>query len=140
MITGRINSEVKAQAKEQNITVSDAIEKALTIRAKDTTTSTLILTVEKYGISLMPNNFVVGRLSDAFLNPIEGDQAKNREFFDNSTITYHPSLHQALIRLSKRLFEDKLKGACRDKPLELSELVVLVKEHNEYIVGIVKGM
>lgn len=140
MITGRISKELKDKAKEHNITVSDALEKALIVRAKDTTISTLIITVERYGVSLMPNNFVVGRLSDAFLNPIEGDQTKIREFFDTSTITYHPSLHQALIRVSKRLFEDKLKIVCKDKPLELIELSRLIKEHHAYIVGIVEGM
>jgi hypothetical protein len=137
MITGRISKELKEQAKEQNVSLSDAIEQALSTKSKDTANTTLILRVEKYGISLMANNWVVGRVSEGNENPVEGAR---KEIFDSSTQSYHPTLHQALVKLSKRLFEDKVKVACKDKPLELNELANIIKEHHAFFVDMVKGM
>lgn len=137
IVIARIESELKTKAQAQRLNISEAIEIALKDKIKDNDKITLILQVEKYGISLVPNNWVVGRISEPSQSQAEGNR---KDFFDANTQTYHATLHQALIELSKRLLEDKLKTACKDSPLELKELAKLINEHHAYFLNLVKGM
>jgi len=64
-----------------------------------------------------------------------------KEFSKSSnTNTYHSTLHGALIQLSNRLLEDKLKEVSKEKPLELKELANLIKEHHKYLEGFARSI
>lgn len=132
-----IECGLKQKAEAQNLNISEAVEQILKEKTKDTTKTTKVLEIEKYGITLISNNWVVGVLSDGSM--VEGNIASN-EYLVPNTQTYHPNLNQALIQLSKRLIEDKIKGACREKPLELKELALLIKEHHIWFVSLVRGL
>ncbi len=110
-----VEEGLKQKAEAQNLNISEAVEQVLKEKTKDPDKSTLILQVEKYGISIIPNNYVVGRLRNAPVASIEGVGTKITGIFDNGTETYHPNLHQALIQLSKRLLIDKLKKECKER-------------------------
>lgn len=126
-MTEGMNS-VGNKTKEEKIDISKGIEESETEEGKT------ILVVDKYGIRLSRNNYIVGRKNPKY-NPMKNKPSD--EFFD---VTFHPTIHQALIQLSKRIFEDKLNDACREKPLELKELVNLIKQHHEYFVSLTKGL
>lgn len=136
-LNASIEKGLKKQAKDMGLNISEAIEQTLRDKTKDIDKTVLILHVEKYGISLIPNNWVVGRLSNAYLSQAEG---VGKDFYDTGTQTYHPTLHQALIQLSRRLLEDKLRKECKDKPTELRELANLIQEHHEWFINLVKAI
>ncbi|MBU0778106.1 hypothetical protein KKF82_07595 [Patescibacteria group bacterium] len=60
--------------------------------------------------------------------------------FSKDYRTYHSNLHSALIELSNRILEDKLKEVSKEKPLELKELANLIKEHHKYLEGFARAI
>ncbi len=137
MVTARIDKTLLQKAKNLKLNISESIEEVLKNKTEDVSKSTLVLQIEKYGISLIPNNWVVGRLSNAFLSQAQG---VGKDFYDTGTQTYHSTLHQALIQLSKRLLEDKIKTSCKERPIDLNELLTLIEKHHEYFIDLVKGI
>lgn len=127
-----IDKNCKDKAKEENINISEDTEATLEEKTETEELRT-ILVVDKYGIRLTQNNYIVGKKNPKY-NPAD---KRSQEFVK---ATFHPTLHQALIQLSKRILEDKLKDACREKPSELKELANLIKEHHEYFVSLTKGL
>ena len=57
----------------------------------------------------------------------------NREEIDSYLNTYHITLSGALLELSRRMLNDKISKACKDKPMDIRELADTIKEHNESI-------
>lgn len=138
MLSGRVTKEQKEQVTKLGVSISDAIQAALDEKTKDpSNTTTLVFKEGKYGIFLMANNWIVSKVIDASESHVE---ARGKEIVSNGSQSYHPSLHQALTKLSNKLLEDKLKRACKDKPLELKELAQMIRDHHDYFVGLVKGM
>lgn len=139
VVIARVSTEAKERAKAANMNISAAVEQTLIEKTRIMEKSTLILWVEKYGISLIPNNWVVGFLEDVPMSSIEVTPGKKKGFFKNGTETYHPTLHQALIALSKRMLEDKLRVVCKEDAISLKELASVIQEHHRWFIDIVKG-
>ncbi len=121
-LTLSIDKEVKDKAKAC-MNISEEVENILKEKTLEEKTIEVIKE-GKYIVALIPNNWVVYESSN------------NRKF----NMTFHITLSQAIIQLSKRLFEDKVSTACKDKELELKELIRLVEEHHEYILSLTRGV
>mgnify|MGYP001245847130 CR=1 FL=1 len=116
--------------------LADRIAAAVPEKVRDSSTTTMVVQIEGYGIGLTASNWIVGKIAKS-TNPIE---ALGEKMFDSGTNSYHICLSHALQALSKRLMADKLKVACKDRPLELKELAKLIKSHHEWFVGLVEGI
>jgi len=98
-------------------------------------TTQVIMTEGKYGILLIPNNWVV-----AELNKGTTSQACVRgEDFGTNSYTYHANIQQAIINLSDRLVKDRIKDKAANRPLELRELVELMHEKDAFMRKAILG-
>ena len=121
-LTLSIDKDVKDKAKNC-MNISEEVENILKEKTSDERTVEIVKE-GIYTIALMPSNWIVYESSN------------DRKF----NMTFHPTLGQAIVQLSKRLFEDKVCNACCDKTIELKELIRLVEEHHVYILNLTRGI
>lgn len=123
-LTLSIDKEVKDKAKKI-MNISEEVENILKEKTLEIEKRTVVVTtVGKYCIDLIPRNWVVYEVSN--------NRKKNE--------SYHPTFSQALIQLSKRLFEDSVEGACEYNIIDLKKLIELVDEHHDYIVKLTREL
>lgn len=122
-LTLSIDKEIKDKAK-QCMNISQVVEEILMEKTSDEVTLK-VLKEGRYYLALIPRNWIVYELS-------ETGSKKN--------ISYFPTITQAIIQLSRKLFEDKLVLTCKDKTIELKELISIIKDHNEYIFNLTRGL
>jgi hypothetical protein len=106
------------------------------VKDKDAEDSQNTVILVESGYCLMQNsrNYIIAMLKDP-KSPIDA----NTRNFGTLDYTYHMTLSHALIELSKRLLNSKLKNACKEKPLQLKELADLIKAHDEYFKKLTQG-
>lgn len=121
-LTLSIDKEIKDKAKSC-MNISEEVENILREKTSDERTVE-VLKEGKYTVALIPSNWIVYESSN------------DRKF----NMTFHSTLGQAIVQLSKRLFEDKVCTACEDKVIELRELITLVEEHHEFILSLTRGI
>lgn len=121
-LTLSIDKEIKDKAKSC-MNISEEVENILKEKTSDERTVE-VLKEGKYTVALIPSNWIVY------------ESFNDRKF----NMTFHPTLCQAIVQLSKRLFEDKIGIACCDKTIELNELIKLVEEHHRYILNLTRGI
>lgn len=83
--------------------------------------STQIYKEGKYVVSIDGRNYTVSQ--------IKGDT----EEINSNLNTYHISIDQAIQEVSRRMLNDKLTIACKDKPMSLLELSMTIKAHEKYM-------
>lgn len=132
-----IDKNRKDKSKEENINTSEDLE-VVPEEETETEESKTILVVDKYEIKLIPNNYIVdGRKNHKYDPKKKGSKEFSK---GHPTYTYHSTLHSALIQLSNRILEDKLKDVSKEKPLELKELANLIKKHHEELEGFARSI
>ncbi len=99
---------------------SDEIDEI--VKEKLTKGTVDFLRVDSYEVSFDARNWIV---------------SKKKDSSDN---TYHTTLTGALMNLSTRLLKDRLKGESKEHILDLKELIRVVDEHHEYVIGLVRGL
>lgn len=95
----------------------------------------VVLIEGKYGLILLDSrNWGVAELNKA-ANSIE----VNTKDFNPNSYTYHVNIRQAIIEMADRMVKDRIRKGCEGKPLELRELVDIVKEKDQWMRKAIMG-
>lgn len=99
---------------------------------KQPTERNIIVLIEgKYVLSFDANNWIVSEQ-----NQTEANHAENNRLVG---VSYHPNIQQAIIALSNRMLKDSLSMACKNKVLELKELVEIVRTKDQWMRRTILG-
>lgn len=82
----------------------------------------------KYCIVIDGKNYTVSEY-----RPVRSQIQPDREEINSDLNTYYISLSSALLEISRRMLNEKLTKACKDKPMDIHKLADTIKDHNMHI-------
>lgn len=101
----------------------------------DQNKATLIMVEGKYGLILLDaRNWAVAELNSGRTG-IE----RNTDDFNSRSYSYHANIQQAIINMADRMVKDRIRKACANKPLELRELVNIMREKDQWMRKAILG-
>ncbi|VVB86212.1 Uncharacterised protein [uncultured archaeon] len=97
--------------------------------------SVVVLTEGKYGLILLDaRNWCIAELNDS-----RASIDINTKDFNPNSYTYHANIRQAIIEMAGRMTKDKIRKSCESKPLELRELIEIIKGNDQWMRKAIMG-
>lgn len=102
---------------------------------KEGHTTYLLTVICDYGILKSANNFIVAERTKT----PENKDKPNVEDFLHTHHSYYSTDESAYYAIYRRLLEGKLKKRCENYPIELKEIIELIKNHQKEFEEILKN-
>lgn len=98
--------------------------------------NTIVFIEGKYVLSFDSHNWIVSEINKRGTNGIKGNL---EDLIDSKTNSYHSNIQQAIIAMSNRMLKDNISNACKNRIIELRELVTICKEKDRWMRKAIMG-